>query len=314
VRTLALFAVGVLYGALVAHLHDGHAGAGAGLGSLRERLAGVAASALQPPDARSAAYLAAWGAAGVLMGSLLPWVDGCWRGSGTVREARGAAWQDVVRSVGAFVGIAFAIVSFLRFSISRRDVLMQTAPPPLGNHAAALADAGPDQPVPVVPRRRDRGGARSKLGHRLRRLRHDPCRQPGPDPRADDDLPARRGRQGRCRQRDGIGRGPGGDAFGDARRCDVASQRAVLQLRVLWERWEADCREAAAERVSVIGLRLLGFVSDFPAATYCKSTSRLVGRRVCNWALVMLLGRRLIPLRYQNRVLIFISWSKMSHT
>jgi hypothetical protein len=154
VRALALFAVGVLYGALVAHLHDGHAGAG--LGSLRERVAALAAAGWwrRWPEAREVGYLGAWGAAGVMMGTLLPWVDGWLRarygGEGQMGEARGAAWLDVVRSVGAFVGIAFAIVSF--FGSILKVALTRIAPPPLGNDAAAVSDAGSDQPFPLVPR------------------------------------------------------------------------------------------------------------------------------------------------------------------
>ena len=79
-------------------------------------------------------YLVFWGVSGVALGSLLPWVDGLWEnfenGStiGVERRERGSSpegdeeeldssglfgadWTPVVRSVGAFVGIAFAIVS-----------------------------------------------------------------------------------------------------------------------------------------------------------------------------------------------------------
>ena len=72
-----------------------------------------------------------WGVSGVALGSLLPWVDGLWeenfenrseerRDRSQSPEAEkeeldssglfGADWTPVVRSVGAFVGIAFAIV------------------------------------------------------------------------------------------------------------------------------------------------------------------------------------------------------------
>lgn len=74
-----------------------------------------------------------WGVAGVALGSLLPWVDTLWEdkfgGTSTLQGAQedipdvkadesgssgtfGADWTPVVRSVGAFVGIAFAIVCF----------------------------------------------------------------------------------------------------------------------------------------------------------------------------------------------------------
>ncbi|KAG6197524.1 hypothetical protein E4U10_008228 [Claviceps purpurea] len=65
-------------------------------------------------------YLGFWGAGGVVLGSLLPWFDTLWAsafdgGSEKVVEdgARGAApgtdWALVMRAVGAFVGILFAI-------------------------------------------------------------------------------------------------------------------------------------------------------------------------------------------------------------
>lgn len=88
------------------------------------------------------AYLIYWGIAGVGLGSLLPWVDVLWEetlgtaagvgmtkpmngspvssGSNSEKDERlssrtgsgmGADWNPVVRSIGAFVGIAFAIVS-----------------------------------------------------------------------------------------------------------------------------------------------------------------------------------------------------------
>ena len=68
-----------------------------------------------------------WGISGVLMGSALPWVDDLYSeyfpedegqnvvDSGSEEEGEdegfAARWTPVVRSVGAFVGIAFAIVS-----------------------------------------------------------------------------------------------------------------------------------------------------------------------------------------------------------
>lgn len=69
-----------------------------------------------------------WGISGVLMGSALPWVDDLYseyfpgdEGKNVVDpggeegegedEGLAARWTPVVRSVGAFVGIAFAIVS-----------------------------------------------------------------------------------------------------------------------------------------------------------------------------------------------------------
>jgi hypothetical protein len=75
-------------------------------------------------DRRSQTYLASWGLFGVALGSLLPYVDLVWdaqkKGS-QVEENETETHDspiseqinDVVRSVAAFVGIAFAIVSTL---------------------------------------------------------------------------------------------------------------------------------------------------------------------------------------------------------
>jgi hypothetical protein len=71
-------------------------------------------------------HLASWGVAGVILGALLPWFDRVWEesvGEGqddvVVVEKDGAPtnpdpssdWALVIRAVGAFVGILFAIVS-----------------------------------------------------------------------------------------------------------------------------------------------------------------------------------------------------------
>lgn len=72
-------------------------------------------------------YLAFWGVSGVALGALLPWFDGVWEesfGEGEMDEVvseqdgtppKGSEsntdWALVVRAIGAFVGIVFAIVS-----------------------------------------------------------------------------------------------------------------------------------------------------------------------------------------------------------
>lgn len=106
------------YGLLVRHLHDDR------------QLAPFQVEGIIKPrnDWR---YLMFWGVSGVALGSLLPWVDGLWEenfeSGGKRRRERpaspdadeedldssgllGADWTPVVRSVGAFMGIAFAIV------------------------------------------------------------------------------------------------------------------------------------------------------------------------------------------------------------
>ena len=108
----------MLYGLLVRHLHDDR------------QLAPFQVEGIIKPrnDWR---YLVFWGVSGVALGSLLPWVDGLWEqnfvsATCQTRERSstpeggedhldssglfGADWTPVIRSVGAFVGIAFAIV------------------------------------------------------------------------------------------------------------------------------------------------------------------------------------------------------------
>lgn len=110
-RVTALFGVGMLYGILVSHLHD------------RQELAPVKVEGI---DRTAWPYYVFWGLAGVLLGEALPQLDALWnadededieeseedvrrRNSGPSRKQGMVAWNDVVRSVGAFVGIAFAI-------------------------------------------------------------------------------------------------------------------------------------------------------------------------------------------------------------
>lgn len=103
------------YGVLVRHLHNDR------------QLAPFQVEGIIKPrnDWR---YLAFWGVAGVLLGSAMPWVDTLFSepeeervegkrmvvGEDEEEAAEtgilGADWTPVVRSVGAFVGIAFAIV------------------------------------------------------------------------------------------------------------------------------------------------------------------------------------------------------------
>lgn len=126
VRTVLLFTFGVAYGVIVTHLHDNH------------KLTPVK---VQGIDGNKWPYLMFWGVAGVGLGSLLPWVDILWeekfagaeatssnkameKGNGrahaldekapssvSANDSPGADWNAVARSVGAFVGVAFAIVS-----------------------------------------------------------------------------------------------------------------------------------------------------------------------------------------------------------
>jgi hypothetical protein len=110
-KLAALFLFGVVYGLIVSHLHD-----------TRQ----LSAVHVQGMDRESWIYLASWGVFGVALGSLLPYVDLVWSGHAAESDAEEEEAEtdgqspiseqinDVVRSVAAFVGIAFAIVSLSR--------------------------------------------------------------------------------------------------------------------------------------------------------------------------------------------------------
>lgn len=119
-RGVLLFVIGMAYGTLITHLHD------------NQKFAPVKVEAF---DRYSLNYLTFWGFVCVALGSLQPYVDFMWseatgldkRPAGFVqrrhsstsggadesgeRPGSGADWTPVVRGIGAFVGIAFAIVS-----------------------------------------------------------------------------------------------------------------------------------------------------------------------------------------------------------
>lgn len=101
-RVLSLFVFGVAYGVVVTHLHNSH----------RFTVASVTIEVDR--------YYIQWGLAGVALGSLLPWLDGELAVAEEVEEEEEGsggrmAWDPVVRSIGAFVGIAYAIVSIFSF-------------------------------------------------------------------------------------------------------------------------------------------------------------------------------------------------------
>lgn len=99
-----LFVLGVGYGALVAAFHRADGG-------------------------HDWPFLLFWGVAGVVLGALLPWFDTVWEdtfgeqdadeavvdsgdmSSPTELTSPGTDWALVMRAIGAFVGIVFAIVS-----------------------------------------------------------------------------------------------------------------------------------------------------------------------------------------------------------
>ncbi|KAI1372988.1 insulin-induced protein-domain-containing protein [Hypoxylon crocopeplum] len=119
-RGLLLSGLGVLYGMLVAQLHNRRQITTA------FQVDGMLKDANGGYDWR---YLAFWGASGIVMGSLLPWFDDIWerafgREDVTIESAAehgmggdnagkastsSTEWALAVRGIGAFVGIAFAI-------------------------------------------------------------------------------------------------------------------------------------------------------------------------------------------------------------
>lgn len=120
-KTFVLGAAGLAYGQLIARLHD------------QQSIVPVQVEGM-PAD--SWAYIAYWCFSGVALGLALPWVDSIWmsdgsgeseaereyRTSGTSSRRNGndtqrsgqswtPGWNEVVRFIGAAVGIVFAIVS-----------------------------------------------------------------------------------------------------------------------------------------------------------------------------------------------------------
>ena len=123
-----LLLLGIAYGVIVIHLHDDR------------RLAPVKVEGI---ERYSPWYLVTWGVAGAILGHLLPWVDKLWEETvgdhrnGTLTDAETekrpkdlgkrsseeekptrtasndivAGLTPVIRGMGAFFGIAFAIVS-----------------------------------------------------------------------------------------------------------------------------------------------------------------------------------------------------------
>ena len=111
IKLAALFLFGVTYGVIVSHLHD-----------TRE----LAAVRVEGVDTGSWLYLASWGLAGIVLGSCLPYAELAWGGQAGAHGGEDGVpekehetslseqWSDIVRSVGAFLAIAFAIVGCSR--------------------------------------------------------------------------------------------------------------------------------------------------------------------------------------------------------
>ncbi|KAN0075674.1 Insulin-induced protein (INSIG) domain containing protein [Elaphomyces granulatus] len=107
-KSVLLFVFGVTYGTIMAHLHENH---------------WITPVKMEVIDGDSPRYLGLWGIGGVALGSVLPWLDSWWEGSdhASKQSSRGpqghqhgdprssSRWSSSVRSIGAFVGIAFAM-------------------------------------------------------------------------------------------------------------------------------------------------------------------------------------------------------------
>ncbi|KAK6362860.1 hypothetical protein TWF730_000313 [Orbilia blumenaviensis] len=143
-----LFSAGASYGFIISRLHD------------QSHIAPVKV----PVERDTPGYLAFWGLAAVVLGSLLPWVDGVWEeyvwesgtddddnkkasgkengssggggGAGVIvgeerAEAIMPGWNPAVRSIGAFVGIAYAIRKLPWQSTSQASLTLASANPVL---------------------------------------------------------------------------------------------------------------------------------------------------------------------------------------
>ena len=167
-RTILLFSFGVAYGVIISHLHDHQQ---------------VAPVQLEGIEQSSWAYLMAWGGVGVLLGGLLPWIDVLWeevsgrdievlalkpedsrpadvsedqgpRPPSRSGSGLGADWNPVVRSVGAFIGIAFAIVSRgIQLFDGDMKLIDDTAQAPLAVDITGIPYLSTRQPCTLVPGR-----------------------------------------------------------------------------------------------------------------------------------------------------------------
>ncbi|KAF4491332.1 Insulin-induced gene 2 protein [Colletotrichum fructicola Nara gc5] len=109
-RIALLFIIGMGYGVMVTRLQNEH------------RFSSFQVESIIKPS-YNWQYLSLWGLSGVVLGGLLPWFDGVWeetfgkeeeiaeeRESPSPEDASPVKdWALVVRSIGAFVGIVFAI-------------------------------------------------------------------------------------------------------------------------------------------------------------------------------------------------------------
>ena len=163
-RTTLLFVLGVAYGAIVIHLHD------------ERRLTPVKVEGMEQ---YSWWYLTAWGVTGILLGNLMPWVDKLWentvgdytagknakvetKGVGSNKAGRtaslarsdlGAGLTPIIRGMGAFFGVAFAIVSQLSYEHSHLELISFEAEAAVGIDFTGVPYPSTCEPGALVPGR-----------------------------------------------------------------------------------------------------------------------------------------------------------------
>jgi hypothetical protein len=252
-RASLLFAFGVGYGLLVTRVHSDPP-------SSASFLDGVAAG-----PGYNWRYLAFWGAAGVVLGGLLPWFDGVWEDAfgwdenlpvkGQERAKKASPqmdWAPVVRCIGAFVGIAFAIVSppplppsppCFRVYLPAIAIGLTHFPAKttVDFYNAGLADSSPRQPLPMVSHRSLQVGIPAVVGRRPYRVSRLAGAQRTSEPTPSPVLPK-------------FYRSPGSPTSsirrlgesGENRDGYLDAQRSLLQLCLFWKYRQA----VGLERVS----------------------------------------------------------------
>lgn len=100
-KATLVFGCGVVYGTIMAHLHENE---------------WITPVQMELIDRSSWRYLGLWGIGGVALAGVLPWLDNTFQTTTDFKSKRNesdrapSAWSLAVRSIGAFVGIAFALV------------------------------------------------------------------------------------------------------------------------------------------------------------------------------------------------------------
>lgn len=230
-KSALLFGFGVVYGIITIHLHENH---------------WITPVKLENTHFYgSLEYLGLWGIAGVALGNVLPWLDTFSEDGGVddskasrneeETEERTRSWVAAVRSVGAFVGVAFAMVSdqCSLYSLLRiRTKPHVTAENSVGIHHPGVSDISPDESRPLVPHRPN--------DHRLCHVHRRRCRWDGHSiktmARASARVCQRHSSGTSASQRHSVGLWAShGVHAGKHRGAHVCGQCSVLRLRVFWK-------------------------------------------------------------------------------